>query len=217
MSEGGKPKKTFCRYRGGSMWPGFQEGDLLEIKQCDLSSLQVGDCIVYQHTKATTTAVHRIYRKQRDSCLTRGDARPEPDDDAVKPEWIQGKVIARFRFGRRSKVTGGWAGVLTGLFYRYAGRFNPERQSRGGRLACTLRKFLRCISFSLEQKGTVRRFPASDRSEAIYWGIGKHVIATFEDTCCRWVISWPYSLLFEPKRLPVIKNCSQSKNEKTTI
>ena len=206
MEEHNRPKANFFRYRGRSMWPGFQESDLLEIAPCDPKQLRVGDCIVYQHPKATTTTVHRICSNVGDSYLTRGDARPKPDDDAVKPEWIQGRVVARFRFSRQCAVTGGWQGVMVGFFYRYAGRVDPDRDARGGRVARALRKSLQGISSKLYKKGLTRRFTASERLETVYWMIGDRVIATFDNGNSRWVITWPYSLLLDPDCIPAIES-----------
>ena len=57
----GKPAEAnFLRYRGRSMWPIFQDGDLLEVEPVEWQELRVGDCITYHSGDDKTLITHRI-------------------------------------------------------------------------------------------------------------------------------------------------------------
>ena len=54
------PKSNLFRYRGSSMWPCFQPGDLLVAEKVAFKQLRLGDCIIYRKTGEVDYIVHRI-------------------------------------------------------------------------------------------------------------------------------------------------------------
>ncbi len=197
------PLRTdFFRYRGQSMWPGLQEGDLLEVQPVSFTELRVGDCVTY-HTKDDGTLItHRISAIRDTSVHTRGDASSWPDDPTVEEKQLVGRVIGRYRLGSLNRVQGGRKGQLAGVFYHYAGRLDPQRNSRGGRAACLLRGGLQWLANGFYRRGTVRQFGDVSKKSSRYWLVGQRPWASFNHTRGCWLVPWPQSLLIDPARLP---------------
>ena len=85
----------------GSMEPTIHEGDYIEIKRTDPSSLKVGDIITFVSNDEDIKGelvTHRIVGINDDgSFLTRGDANPIADSAAVRAENIKGRYVGRVR------------------------------------------------------------------------------------------------------------------------
>ena len=219
------------RYRGSSMWPLFQDGDLLATRKVAPGSLRRGDCVVYRKPEAGLTAsetgiatnalkagsvpdagrvgnqgqrastIHRIVSTVPE-IRTQGDARPVQDDDPVAPEWILGRVETRIRCGRSSRVWGGMLGQWSARMYRLAGRLEPSRDSRGGRLARLMRSTLRPLTVLWLRRVRVVRFRSADGSSIQYLTVGTRAIAERNEQERKWFVRWPWSLLFDPCSLP---------------
>ncbi len=71
-------QKRLFRYHGLSMWPCFQEGDLLEILPVDWAKIRIGDCLVFWGENGQQV-VHRVTGKGK-SLRTRGDAFKKADE-----------------------------------------------------------------------------------------------------------------------------------------
>lgn len=223
--------RELFRYRGSSMWPLFQDGDLLATAKVPVSDLRRGDCVVYRKPCAEPTpseagmaadaleagrvpdagradmrgqrasTIHRIV-STKPEIRTQGDARPAQDDDPVAPEWILGKVETRIRCGKSSRVWGGLLGQLSARAYRLAGRLEPTRKSRGGRLARLIRSTMRPVTALWLRRVSVVRFRSADGSRTQYLTVGTRAIAERNDEELKWFVRWPWSLLFDPDALP---------------
>ena len=88
------------------MWPAFREGDLLIVKPIASGMIRCGDCIVYQRRGDGEAVVHRV-ANIRPELITRGDNMPRADAEAVKPEWILGRVTTCLRGNKSFRVRGG--------------------------------------------------------------------------------------------------------------
>jgi hypothetical protein len=202
MSADSKVKADFFSYQGRSMWPVFQEGDLLEVHPVAFEELRVGDCITYRLQNCGTLVTHRVSAIHGENLVTRGDAFPWPDKLSVNASQLIGRVCGRFRMGSLKQVRGGMNGRLSGGFYHYAGRIDPQRDARGGRAARRLRESLRWLAAGLYRRGAVREFADVGRVNKCYWHVGQYPWASFDHTCNRWLVPWPQSLLIDPNRLP---------------
>lgn len=228
VSAGGK---GLFRYRGGSMWPLFQDGDLLETRRVLTCQLRRGDCIVFRRPEGEASApdettnmdsvdavqmpdairsgngtqrastIHRIISIEPE-IRTQGDARPVQDDDPVAPEWILGRVETRVRCGRSSRVWGGALGRLSAGFYQLAGRVEPSRNSRGGRLARLIRWSMRPVAALCLRQPSMVRFQREDGTMVQYWMAGTRAIAERNAYEATWCVRWPWSLLIDPRSLP---------------
>ncbi len=185
-------QKTHFTYHGRSMWPCFQERDILEILPTDIVKIRKGDCIVF-HTVERLTAVHRVTAVQ-DSLTTRGDALPAVDAETVKPEQVIGKVIRRYRLGRSTSVAGGCLGTIAGVFYRYAGRIDPQRVARGGRLARTIRQVTMFGLALARYTGRPRKL-VRNKQPLTVWMFGNTAIARQNPRTEEWTVSWPWSVV----------------------
>jgi signal peptidase I len=199
MPDNSTGEKIYFRYDGTSMWPFFQRGDLLVVRQVLPEDLRPGDCIVYRKTGGEENIIHRIIAVKPE-LRTRGDARPV-DDEPVAPAWIAGRVEGRIRYGHSTPVPGGVAGVWAGRFYRYAGRLESSRESKGGRIARFIQRFLGQISAPWLRRGRVASFNSAD-GKLNYLVLGKRTVGVYNEQGQAWSIAWPLCLLIDPGRLP---------------
>jgi hypothetical protein len=183
------------RYQGSSMWPCFQEGDLLEYEACHPAELRRGDCVVY--TSRNGIATHRVMRNQV-ALTTRGDAFTENDCDPVETHQVIGKVTRRHRLGESENVAGGMQGMVAGLFYHYAGRIDPTRESRAGKLARCIRKLSMLLLRPLWRQGREQTL-ISLAGKSRIWVLGDKLIGWRCAESREWVVSWPLRVLVEIK------------------
>jgi hypothetical protein len=183
----------FSLYRGRSMWPMFQEGDLLETEPVAAATLRVGDCVLFSDNSGRQV-VHRV-TALRGGVRTRGDALPWHDLETVQARQILGRVVRRHRLGRVTTVAGGWRGRWAGLFYRYAGRIDPERNACGGRLARGLRTLCAPLSRPLFRWGRSVTIAGDGQPELIVWQLGAAVLAVRQAADGGWRVPWPWRLV----------------------
>lgn len=186
---------NFFHYRGLSMWPCFQEGDLLEVKPSTPEPVRIGDCVILRVGDGQHVA-HRVV-EVRNGLRTRGDALARSDDRAAGSPQLLGRVVARHRLGHRSPVAGGWRGRLAGFFYRYAGRIDPERSGRGGRLARAIRRGCAPLLRPIVSRGTLYTLAVPGRTDLALWKIGGKVVAQRSGTVGGWQVPWPWRLVIE--------------------
>lgn len=201
-------------YRGRSMWPSFQDGDLLLVEQVAASQLCCGDCIVFRATPDAHNTMHRVV-KICPEIWSRGDAKPCPDDEPVAPESIIGRVRALVRNGGQRSVRGGWLGGLSGKIAYYTGRVDPYSSGRGGRIARVLANICGRPSRRWLRRATtiVLDGPAGTVSHLM---LGRRAIARWDEDRCLWVVPWPTSLWLSPDRLQVTGDSTAAQPEATT-
>jgi hypothetical protein len=189
---------SYFRYEGLSMWPCFQDGDLLELAPTDYEQIRIGDCVAYRSTEGRQT-VHRIVGK-RNGLITRGDALTAIDFEVVPATHIIGRVVARHRLGQEGYISGGIRGRLAGLFYRYAGRLDPKRSSRGGRLARIIRAASTRILSILRFRKVVRRMILSDGEKITVLEVQGRIIGRQDSLPSAWLVTWPWSIFIDAPR-----------------
>jgi hypothetical protein len=202
MAQDNIVRADFFRYRGRSMWPAFQEGDLLEVQPVVFAELRVGDCITYRLNDCETRITHRISDIRSGLLRTRGDASRWPDECSVSANQLVGRVTGRYRLGCLKAIPGGVKGRLLRGFYYYAGRLDPQRAARGGDAARLLRSRLQWLAASFYRRGTVREVGDNGEGFYRYWLIGQRPWARFESREKKWLVPWPQSLLIDPAKLP---------------
>ena len=81
--------------KGRSMLPNIIEGDLVFIKPCSTTDVNVGDIVVYQ--RGDTFIIHRVVEKvvvgNEVLLRTKGDNNPIPDTSLVNNKMLRGVVI----------------------------------------------------------------------------------------------------------------------------
>ena len=194
------PSSVF-RYHGRSMWPLFQERDLLLLECVGTDELQAGDCIVYRRDAEDQQIIHRIVSADP-FILTQGDARPCMDDEPVAPEWVIGRVTTRMRHGQASRVHRGLAGLLQKRVCRLGGRLDPSRMSRGGSIARLLQCMLGRITHRWVRRAKVSSYASLGGLARCYLVWGKQVVAQYDQRGKRWMVFWPHSLWIDPAQLP---------------
>lgn len=194
-------RDRYFRYQGRSMWPSFQEGDLVEVEPVDFERLKVGDCLLFL-ANGNQKIVHRLI-DMRKGLRTRGDATAIPDPHKVAPEQVMGRVVYRYRFEQRTRVTGGQLGLLIAIFYRYAGRIDPGRKSRGGQLAKVIRRISSAILRPVWRYGKVRRLSNPEQGLNVFFTLGKTVVGRQDMTSGTWQMSWPWRVFIDPAELQI--------------
>ena len=191
------PVKTqFVRYSGRSMWPGFQDGDVLEVQPVAIGLLRCGDNIVFRDP-AGCQLVHRVVTAGS-AIRTRGDALLENDCFDVSEEQLVGKVIRRYRLGEERRVHGGWRGRWLGRGYHLASRLNPMRPSRGGRLARLVRGTSMQVLGGFWPRGEIREVHLSGQPPVVVWYWGKRPIGRQDWLSGGWSIYWPWCVFITP-------------------
>ena len=185
-------------YSGASMWPLFQEGDLLTAKRVRADHLRIGDCIIFQGPKGKDSfIVHRV-SAVKPQIRTRADRRGVDDDAVVHPACILGRVTARIRAGRTSKVHGGPAGRWIAKAVWFAGLIDPSRNAKGGRIARAIQRLLAPFSAVLVRRAKAASFMSPDGQSRTYLIIQRRVIGVYDEETRGWRLSWPYCLCLRP-------------------
>lgn len=184
------------RYQGLSMWPLFQDGDLLELTPVAFSQIRIGDCVAY-NTSIGKQAVHRVVGIKEDGLLTRGDALPVPDDRPVAGDQIIGRVKYRHRFGQKGLITRGLRGQFSGIFYRYAGRIDPNRPSRGGKLARGIRATSSTVFRMLSFSCVARTMKVAGGEKVIVWELKGRIIGRQDSERPEGLMAWPWSIFVQ--------------------
>jgi hypothetical protein len=183
-------KGRYLHYHGLSMWPCFQDNDLLEIAPISMEEVRVGDCLVYRGADSQQV-VHRVIDKQ-ENLTTRGDAMAHADEHPVLPHQIIGRVVSRHRLGRKIPVANSVAGRLAGRFFHLAGRIDPQRRSRGGRLARGVQRLCSIGLKPLWSRGRTRTLQRTGEAPVVVWGWGQVVIGRQDPKDGEWAFSWPW-------------------------
>lgn len=84
----------------GSMEPNLNIGDMVIVKKCNANDVEINDVIEYK-TK-NFSIIHRVISKsQIDGSfvfITKGDNNEGPDNDPVKEDQLQGKIICKIPY-----------------------------------------------------------------------------------------------------------------------
>lgn len=190
----GAPPPTVFRYHGKSMWPCFQEGDLLAVEAVDPNRVQVGDCVLWSE-ETGRWVVHRVVGLRGGLC-TRGDAMAQHDCHGNQAPMISGRVIRRYRSGRWTRIAGGGVGRWTGVFYRYAGRIDPQRNARGGKLAKLIRALAWPVLKSLVSRRELRPEDCPAKEMTVVWRFAGQIVATHSPGG---ELPWPWRLILRPE------------------
>jgi len=186
-------QKRLVRYHGLSMWPCFQEGDLLEILPVDWAKIRIGDCLVFwgEHGQQV---VHRVTGKG-EKLRTRGDAFKQADVQAVLPQQIIGRVTYRHRLGRKLSVSNGLIGHCVGRLFHFAGRIDPQRLSRGGRLARSIQSLSLIVLKPLWKRGRIHALQRNKETPVVVWRVGSFTIGSQDPSSKEWTVSWPWRII----------------------
>ncbi|PLX72416.1 MAG: hypothetical protein C0614_13880 [Desulfuromonas sp.] len=191
------PKLNFIRYQGLSMWPGFQDGDILGCRPIRPEAIRRGDCLLFRNSNGDKV-VHRVVNTAN-MIWTRGDYLTHRDSQSLEPNQILGQVVRRYRMDRSTSVPQGLRGLFWGRYYRIAGRIDPDRNGRGGRLARGIRRLSTWLLSPLWRKG--RLLESADRDMSTYWGFQGLLVGRKENARGTWQIPWPQKLFIDPSAI----------------
>lgn len=188
-----RQKRQVFRYHGLSMCPCFQEGDLLEIEPVDRAKIKVGDCLVFWGENGQQV-VHRVVEKG-EKLKTRGDAFKQVDESVVLPQQMIGRVTCRHRMGRKTPVSNGLLGHFKGRLFHFAGRIDPQRLSRGGRLARSIQTLSLFVFKPFWKKGKIHTLQRNGKAPVVVWKLGSLTIGCQDPTTRHWTVSWPWRII----------------------
>ena len=100
--------------KGNSMRPFFRDGDSALVRREQQRAIRVGDIMVYRSNGQLFA--HRVLRivGEKRQYLCKGDAR-ETSDQRVPAAAVLGRVVARFRDGRRLRLDSAFYACLNPL------------------------------------------------------------------------------------------------------
>ena len=168
-------------YRGHSMGRGFALGDRLEIEAVSTRDLRVGDVVVFRRSLADGTAndvIHRVVEVTGTTVVTRGDANPASDPEAVSDEVLVGRVLSVRSPGGRRFVAKGPAGALASFRIRIGIRLRrsvakalhgPYRALRASGLVKGLWNASFLEMSVTTARGRAIRFVRNGRTVATWW------------------------------------------------
>lgn len=196
-----EPGEQLLHYHGWSMWPLLKEGDLVCYWPVDPRDVRVGDCVIIGARGSRQAAVvHRVCARLP-TIRTKGDHNPREDEEAVDPAFIEGRVVARIRGGRRRPVRGGRRGTAIARMLQLATLFDPQREARLGRLARAFRLCVRpLMRWRLRGSRASSFVGANGQSERLLILAG-HTIASYDRGQTRWNVDWPYRMWVDPDEL----------------
>jgi SynChlorMet cassette protein ScmC len=188
-------------YAGTSMYPTFQEPDLLEVKSYGTRRVRRGDVVSFKLPETATTVVHRVVAAGPDGIRTRRDNGAKDDPWVLQAGDITGRVRAVQRGSRRRVALGGWQGLVV----LRCTRLGRGIQRCAGILPHTLYDFVAGLGpFD-------RLLPASLRPRLVRFDVrrqvflkllmGKQMVGHYSDRFEEWRIRRPFRLFVNEQSL----------------
>lgn len=191
----------FVAYFGPSMNPTLREPEMLEVVPCGNRPLRVGDVIYFLPPGLDNPVVHRVVRVMREGISTRGDNNFRNDDVLLRPENIQGRVVAAWRGRKRRRVAGGARGSWTMHWLHWRRLIDRAGSPLLHPLyhALSLRgRVARCLPVSFRPRVVVFRVKGEDRKRIL---LGERIIGRFDERTRQWRIQRPFRMLVDEKML----------------
>jgi hypothetical protein len=190
------------------MNPTLREPEIMEIVPYDRRPLRVGDVAFFLSPETDQPVVHRIVRVTPAGISTLGDNNTREDAFLLRPESIQGRVVAAWRGQKRRKIAGGLRG-------RWSGRWLRWRSFLDRGVSPLLHPFYQ----ALYHRGVIARvLPALFRPRVVVFHaqgrdkfqllLGKRIIGRYDDRRRQWQIQRPFHLLVDGKTLPGLQDKS---------
>ena len=142
------------------------------------------------------TVVHRVVAVGGE-LTTRGDSLPTVDNETIKPRQFIGKVVRIYRLGRSISTWGGIVGRVAGTFYHYAGRVDPQRTSRGGKLAMRIRSLITPCLRVCHSTGRTRVLKRAEEPDMTIWKFGNIAVGRKDPLTREWLITWPWNIILQ--------------------
>jgi len=194
--------RFFAAYVGPSMSPTLREPEILEIRPYGPRPLQVGDVVFFRSPGTPQTVVHRIVRLTPEGIFTRGDNNRRDDAFVLRPQDIQGRVVAARQGRKHRAVAGGWRG-------RLIGRWLPWKRHLDRGLSYLLHSLYHALAFrgsliallpiGLRPRIVVFQYNGTNRPCLL---LGRRIIGRYDDRRQQWQINRPFRLIVDVHRLP---------------
>lgn len=202
MHETSAGKTFFCAHVGPSMNPTLTAQDLLEIEPYELKRLRTGDVVLLLPPSRDHYVVHRVIGVSPGGIKTRGDNNTHADLWLLKPEDINGRVIAAHQGDTHRKIASGFLGRLTGLsclFRRKTSGLTVKLLRPVYRSLCTAGLFGWLIPIKLTPQVATFRSGKNDFHKLL---LGKRIIGSYDKSLLQWQIKRPYRLFVDESSLP---------------
>jgi len=193
---------SFAAYTGSSMYPTLREPEMVELVPYGNRPVRVGDVVFFLPPGEVNPVVHRVVRATPEGLSTLGDNNTREDAFLLKPERIQGQVVAAWRGQKRRRIPGGWQGRLVCRRLRW--RLGLFRGSS---------PLLHPLYQALCRRGWIARLlPAPFRPRVVVFQVrgrphfrlllGKRIIGRYDDHRNQWLIQRPFHLIVDGRALP---------------
>ena len=120
---------TYVAYKGSSMEPLFNPGDILQVIPYAGNKIRCGDVIFYSCPSQNCSVVHRVKACGARGIRTKGDNNRRADPRIVQPHQVVGYVAYALSGQRWRRIRGGYIGS-----YAVKGARALERISAWARL-----------------------------------------------------------------------------------
>ncbi len=197
-----KHKPQYNTSVGPSMYPTMKSGDAYILKEISsIDEICRGDVIVFPHPDEPINVVHRIIRIYPEGFQTRGDNNNRKDPYIVKKDDIIGVVGKVIRKNKRYTIHGGNAGLF---IHRMAWARKYSRPYIVKPLKFLLNLLIRSKIFFIFGNFFSTSITKINRmgSEQFILSVNKKPVGKKESKESAWIISFPYSLFINPKKLP---------------
>ena len=138
---------------GYSMSPFIRDGDIIQVKPAEASSITPGDIVLYSNPDGFAV-VHRVVVKktegERTVLLTKSELPSGQSYECVRPEELLGKVVKVESKGRRRRLDKGWLKILGLCSVKWPGLLWKVYQILSrvvGFLKTSVARFFRCRLF----------------------------------------------------------------------
>jgi hypothetical protein len=195
-------ESKYVNYRGPSMNPLFKNGDGLEVVAYGARPVRRGDVIVFPNPLRDADVVHRVIEVLPEGVRSRGDNNAFVDEYVTPFEAIKGRVVARKRGAKQSRVWGGTTGRLL------HGAYLTRRRAHLWAI-----EFLRPLYHRAAATGmfygwhkpfTTTKTAVFHRGEGVEMQLlaGRRLIGWRAPGETDWFIRFPYRFFIDPKELP---------------
>lgn len=203
------------RYEGKSMFPIFRKDDLLVVNKVSCDQIQKGDCVLFRNFSDPPFAVHRVVANSPE-IKTRGDGQGAEAEELVLSSNLIGRVKARIRNGRYSKVHGGTKGMLISRASWLARVLEPSGAGKGAKVGRFIQCLLSFVSRPCLQQIKIVSFLSASGEKNYKLMLGRAVLGKYNKDTRTWLLHWPYCLIFDTSLLALKDNNLSSGGFRTT-
>ena len=196
-------KRTFA-YTGCSMRGTLQMGDLVHVNATPLSSMCIGDIVVFLSPNPLQPwIIHRVRKITPTGLVTQGDNCLQPDSLLVTEETIQGRVTSIERHATRKRISNGRQGQLRAAALRTLSRIRSVLYPVSHPLYTSIGEWI--IMLSRWRPHILTIYIATESGQVRKYICRGKTVARWKQNTDEWVCFKPYDLVLKKPKSGVAK------------